>query len=106
MDGSRERTLKSNYSQAYIGQRVMKVKTSILIDRELWNMFKRKVVSEDSLRSLSEAVEQAIRDELTDFLVYEGLSDLDAEEVTEVEPIKPKMKTDAAAVIKELRGYR
>ncbi len=84
----------------------MKVKTSILVDKRLWDMFRRRVGSEGGLRSLSEAVEEAIRDELTDILVYEGLSELYEGEALEVEPIKPKARTNAAAVVRELRGYR
>jgi hypothetical protein len=37
-----------------------KIKTSILVDRELWEKFRQKISSEQGPRQLSKAVEEAI----------------------------------------------
>ncbi len=84
------------------------MKTSVVVDRELWDRFKRKVGGERGLRSLSEAVEEAIEDELAEFLVSKGLPEPDMEELPadRVEPVRPKVRTSAAETLRELRGLR
>ena len=52
-----------------------KIKTSIVIDGELWGKFREKVASERGLRFLSEAVEDAIREELVELLVLEEIEE-------------------------------
>ena len=63
---------------------------------------------ERGLRSLSEAVEEAIEDELAEFLVSKGLPELDMEGLPadRVEPVRPKVRTSAAETLRELRGVR
>ncbi|NHV98458.1 MAG: hypothetical protein HA496_02285, partial [Thaumarchaeota archaeon] len=45
-----------------------KIKTSIVIDGDLWERFKTKVVGEKGLKGLSKAVEEAIEEELCEDL--------------------------------------
>ena len=86
-----------------------KIKTSIMIDRELWEEFKSKVGSERGLRGLSRAVEEAIEDEISDILVIRALGKL-LKHVREIplviSPVRPKVVTDAGKTIKEMRGSR
>jgi len=85
-----------------------RVKTSVMVDRELWDRFRRKVGGERGLRSLSEAVEEAIEEELAEFVVSEGLPEpgLEGLSADRVEPVRPRVKTDAAETLRELRGAR
>ncbi len=85
-----------------------RVKTSVMVDKELWDKFRRKVGGERGLRSLSEAVEEAIEDELSELVVSEGLPQPDVEGLSadRVEPVRPKVKTSAAETLRELRGGR
>ncbi len=86
-----------------------KIKTSIMIDRELWKEFKSKVGSEKGLRGLSQAVEEAIEDEISDILIIRALEKLlkCAREIPLViSPVKPKVATNAGKAIREMRGSR
>ena len=85
-----------------------KVKTSIVIDRELWEKFKAKVGVEKGLRKLSEAVEDIIREYLSDILIARTLEAklLGKRLPSIIKPIKPKVKTDAGVVLRELRESR
>ena len=86
-----------------------KIKTSIMIDRRLWEAFKSKVGSERGLRALSRAVEEAIEDEISDILIIKALEKLlgrEREVPLVISPVKSKVVTDAGKVIKEMRGSR
>ncbi len=86
-----------------------KIKTSIMIDRELWEEFKSKVGSERGLRGLSRAVEEAIEDEVGDILIIRALEKLlerEKEIPLVISPVKPKVATDAGKAIREMRGSR
>jgi metal-responsive CopG/Arc/MetJ family transcriptional regulator len=43
---------------------VRKKKISIIIDRDLWERFKTKVISEKGLKELSKTIEEAIKEKL------------------------------------------
>ncbi len=85
-----------------------KVKTSILVDRELWERFKSRVAGERGLKKLSKAIEEAIEEELSDHLVIEALEELLGPEELPlaVTPVKPRVKTDAGKAVRELRESR
>ena len=87
---------------------VDKVKTSIVVDRRLWEEFKLRVGGERGLRMLSRAVEEAIEEEVSELLVVEALSEmLGGREIPlTVVPVKPKVSTDAGRVVRELRETR
>jgi len=84
----------------------MRVKTSLLIEEALWRLFKARVVRERGVRELSRAVEEAIKEELCDLEIAEGLAKLVGREPTpiEVEPVKPLVKTSAGRAVREMRG--
>ena len=44
-----------------------KVKTTIVIDRRLWEEFKARVGAERGLRTISRAVEEALEDEINEY---------------------------------------
>lgn len=82
-----------------------KMKTSLFINRDLWEEFKLKVGSRVGLRALSRAVEELIEDEVAELVVAEELSKVaEASVLIEVKPVKPKVPTDAGKAIRELRG--
>ncbi len=85
-----------------------KIKTSILIDKEIWEKFREKVVSERSLRELSKAVEEAIMEELVELLVLEEIEEsLSGVKIPpSIEPVRPKVKTQAEEVVREMRDSR
>lgn len=69
------------------------------------------MASERGLRFLSEAVEDAIREEPVELLVLEEIEEFLSENGTsssleEVSPVKPKAKTRAEDVVRELRDSR
>jgi len=81
-----------------------KVKTSLFINRALWEEFKLKVGSRVGLRALSRAVEELLEDEVAELVVAEELSKMvEASILMKVKPVKPKVPTDASKAIKELR---
>lgn len=81
-----------------------KIKTSILIDEDLWKKFKLKANVEKSLKGVSKAVEEALEEELSDFVVAKALENMAVTvKAFEVLPIQPKTKTSAGKVVRELR---
>lgn len=66
------------------------------------------MVKERGVRGLSEAVEEAIREELCDLEVAEALAKLAGEELLtiDVEPVKPLAETSAGQAVRELRESR
>ncbi|RLE85174.1 MAG: hypothetical protein DRJ67_09320 [Thermoprotei archaeon] len=85
-----------------------KVKTSIMVDRELWEEFKSRVGSERGLRALSRAVEEAIEDEVSGLLIIRALERLlgGGRVPLAVMPVGPRVPTDAGKAVRELRGSR
>ena len=86
-----------------------KIKTSIVIDRELWHELKSKVGEKGGLRALSQAVEEAIKDELSESLIIKALESIlkaEAEIPLVISPIKPKVTTNAGEVVREMRNSR
>ena len=85
-----------------------KIKTSIMIDRRLWEEFKSRVGGERGLKMLSKAVEEAIEEEVSELLVAEVLSRMLGGEGLPlmVVPVKPKVPTDAGKAVRELREGR
>ncbi len=85
-----------------------KIKTTIVIDRRLWEEFKSRVGAEGRLRSLSQAVEEALKDEISDLLAIKMLEQMlsEGEPPLIVEPVKPRIDTDAGRVIREMRESR
>ena len=82
-----------------------KVKTSILIDEGLWEMFKVKASSKRGLKGVSGAVEDALEEDLSERVVAEALEKMCSETSKELEvrPVRPKVATSAGKVISELR---
>jgi len=86
-----------------------KVKTSIVIDSDLWEEFKSRVGSEKGMKALSRAIEEAIEEEIPERLVIKALEELiEFKEKLPlvISPIKPKVKTDAGKTVRELRESR
>jgi len=85
-----------------------KIKASIVIDGDLWERFKTKVVGEKGLKGLSKAVEEAIEEQLCEDLMIEALEGLLGSEKPPlvVAPVKPEAQTDAGKVVRELRDSR
>jgi hypothetical protein len=82
-----------------------KIKTSIMIDEDLWETFKVKASSEKGLKGVSRAVEEALEEELSEQVVTEALENMCSRRSSdlEVKPVKPKIATSAGKVISELR---
>ncbi len=85
-----------------------KIKTSIVIDRELWRKFREKIAMERGLRELSKAIEEAIEEELVEEIVLRELEKELGENIrySSIEPIKPRVKTRAEEIVRELRESR
>lgn len=84
-----------------------KVKTSIMIDRKLWEEFRSRVGSEKGLKMLSKAIEEAIEEEVSESLLIEELSKMlgpKGELPLTVAPVRPKLATDAGKAVREMRG--
>jgi len=82
-----------------------KIKTSVMIDKDLWETFKVRASLKKGLREVSRAVEEALEEELSEQVVAEVLEKmcLGRSADIEVRPIKPKVATSAGRVISELR---
>jgi len=82
-----------------------KIKTSIVVDEKLWEKFKAKVGAEKGLKKLSEAVEDAIKEDLGEIIIANWLeAQLPGKQIPrKVTPVKPKTKTNAAAVLRKMR---
>ena len=87
-----------------------KIKTSIVIDKDLWELFKAKASSKKGLKGVSMAVEEALEDGLSEKVVAEALGKMLSEKgkITEldVKPVKPKTATSAGKAIGELRAQQ
>ncbi|MCC6010126.1 MAG: hypothetical protein GU361_02800 [Desulfurococcales archaeon] len=83
-----------------------KVKTTIVVDKDLWNKFKSRLL-EEGIDEVSGIIEEMIREELVVEKVVEGLSELVNDELIQnVEPVKPLVETAAEKIVKELREPR
>jgi hypothetical protein len=83
-----------------------KVKTTIVVDKDLWNKFKSRLL-EEGIDEVSDIIEEMIREELVVEKVVEGLSELVNDELIQnVEPVKPLVETAAEKIVKELREPR
>ena len=87
-----------------------KIKTSIVVDRRIWEAFREKVVSERGAKSISKAVEEALEEELVELLILEALDSLevpsDVEAPPTVKPVEPRKPVKAEEVIREVREAR
>ena len=82
-----------------------RVKTSLLINRELWEEFKLRVGARAGLRALSRAVEGLLEEGVAERVVVEELSRmLSGPAPLEVKPVKPRVPTDAGRAVRKLRG--
>ena len=85
-----------------------KIKTSIVVDKNLWEMFKAKASSKMGLKGISMSVEEALEEELSSKVVAEALEKMHSGKLTDlsVRPVKPKTATSAGKIIGELRAQR
>jgi ferredoxin-fold anticodon binding domain-containing protein len=82
-----------------------KIKTTIVIDKDLWSKFKAKLL-EEGVDEVSSVIEEMIREELVDKVV-DNLNELIGGELIQVvEPVKPLAETAAEKVVRELRESR
>jgi len=82
-----------------------KIKTTIVVDKDLWNKFKARLL-EEGIDEVSSVIEELIREEIFDKVV-DGLSNLvGGELVQDIEPVKPLTETAAENVVRELRESR
>jgi hypothetical protein len=83
-----------------------RVKTTIVIDRELWNRFKARLL-EEGIEEVSRAIEEVIREELSEDYIADAIRELlGTTPPIEVKPIKPLVETSAGRVVRELRNER
>jgi len=82
-----------------------KTKTSITIDEELWRRFKVKAAEERGLKGVSEAVEGAMREELSEWIIVEALEQMGkvAPGAPALRPVETRVETSAGEVIREMR---
>jgi hypothetical protein len=87
---------------------VRKKKISIIIDRDLWERFKTKIIGKKDLKELNKAVEEAIKEKLCEDLIVETIEELLGSEKPPlvITPVKPKIQTDAGKTVRELRDSR
>uniref|UniRef100_A0A7C4BBV2 CopG family transcriptional regulator n=1 Tax=Ignisphaera aggregans TaxID=334771 RepID=A0A7C4BBV2_9CREN len=82
-----------------------KVKTTIVIDRDLWSKFKAKLL-EEGVDEVSGVIEELIKEELM-LGIDSALSRLiESELIQVIEPVKPLARTSAEEVVRELRESR
>ena len=69
---------------------------------------KKKIISSYGPRCLSKAVEEAIEEELVELIVVREIdASLSKEKIfTTATPVKPRVKTKAEEVVREIRGSR
>lgn len=85
---------------------INRVKTTIVIDRELWNRFKARLL-EEGVEEVSRAIEEVIREELSEDYIADAIRELlGTTPPIEVKPIKPLVETSAGRVVRELRNER
>ncbi|MCC6054152.1 MAG: hypothetical protein LM589_02395 [Thermosphaera sp.] len=83
-----------------------RVKTTIVIDRKLWNRFKARLL-EKGVEEVSRAIEEVIREELSEDYIADAIRELlGTTPPIEVKPIKPLVETSAGRVVRELRNER
>jgi hypothetical protein len=82
-----------------------KIKTSILIDEELWRKIKLEATVEGGLKGVSKLVEEALEEELSELAVAKALENMapTGTRTLAVTPVKPKVKASAGEVIRKLR---
>ena len=83
-----------------------KVKTSMMIDADVWEEFKILASSKRGLKGISEAVEEALEEELCEKNVAEALEKMNGKKIRElqIKPVKPKIATSAGKAIAEMRS--
>ncbi len=97
---------RSIYSIPYRGNNLAsKIKTSILINEDLWKKFKLKANVEEGLKGVSKAVEKALEEELSGLVVAKALENIISETIKtiDVSPIGSKVRASAGKVVRELR---
>ena len=83
-----------------------KIKTTIVIDKDLWSKFKAKLL-EEGVDEVSSVIEEMIREELVVDKVVDSLNELIGGELIQVvESVKPLAETAAEKVVRELRESR
>jgi hypothetical protein len=88
------------------------IKTTINVDKETWNEFKRTVSSRyGSVRNLSSAVEEAIQsfntvELLNRFVEQKGIEIEVFPSVREIEEKRPKLESSAGEAVREMRDER
>jgi 16S rRNA C967 or C1407 C5-methylase (RsmB/RsmF family) len=84
---------------------VRKKKISIVIDRDLWERFKTKIIGKKDLKELNKAVEEAIKEKLCEDLIIEALEEFLSSEKPPlvITPVKPRIQIDAGKTVRELR---
>lgn len=82
-----------------------KIKTSILINEKLWKKFKLKANIESGLKGVSKAVEEALEEELSERIIAKSLENMapTGTGMLVVTLVKPKVKTSAGKVVREMR---
>jgi hypothetical protein len=91
------------YTAIYV---VNRIKTTIVIDRELWSKFKARLL-EEGVEEVSRVIEEIVKEELLEDYVLEAIRELlDTEPPLEVKPVKPLVETSAGRVVRELRNER
>ena len=91
------------YTAIYV---VNRIKTTIVIDRELWSKFKAKLL-EEGVEEVSRVIEEIVKEELSEDYIVEAIRELlDTEPPLEVKPVKPLVETSAGRVVRELRNER
>jgi len=86
----------------YVGE---KVKTTIVVDRDLWSKFKAKLL-EEGVDEVSGVIERLIKEELMLGIDSALVRLIESELVQVVEPVKPLAGTSAEEVVRELRESR
>lgn len=83
-----------------------KIKTSIVIDRELWYKFRARLL-EEGIEEVSGTLEELVREELLEDYVSQPLGEmLNGELPEEVKPVRPLVETRAESIVRELRDGR
>jgi len=80
-----------------------KIKTSIVIDRELWYKFRARLL-EEGIEEVSGVLEELVREELLEDYVSQSLEEmLDGELPEEVRPVRSLVETRAESIVRALR---
>ena len=82
-----------------------KIKTTIVVDRDLWNKFKAWLL-EKSVDEVSSVIEKLIKEELMLGIDSALIKLIGNELIQVVEPVKPLVRTSAEEVVRELRESR